>query len=198
MNYSDCIVTGRLILRRFVKEDLDDVFDLMSDKYIAEMAGFMPFKSISTTEKFLHDWENQAFAVTLRESDTVIGIIQTPWSFSSAQAEIGYWLSEEYRGYGYMTEAVEAVKSYLFRHIWWCDEIRIHVYEGNEASCNVAKKCGFFPMFEDYKENVYSPFGKVESELTFSLTRNDYEWKERGTSFFSTNDTLNPYSEAQT
>ncbi len=190
MNYTDCIVTDRLILRRFVKEDKEDVFALMSDPYIAEKAGFKPFKSLKTVQCFMRDWSDDAFAITERSSDTVIGIIQTPCFFWDSRVEIGYWLDEEYRGMGYMTEAVEAVKSYVFENYRWCREMRIYVYEGNDASSNVALKCGFFPMFEAYKKNVFSQFGNVENELAFSMTREDYEWEKRGISYFST-ETLN-------
>ena len=186
MNYTNCIVTDRLILRRFVKEDTKDVFALMSDTYIAEKAGFRPFKSIYSTHMFMRDWRDYAFAITERSSDTVIGIIQTTPFYRYSRMEIGYWLADGYRGQGYMTEAVEAVKSYLFNRERWCNEIIIHVYEGNDASSGVALNCGFFPMPEAYKENVYSRFGKVESELSYSLTRADYEWEQRGQSFYST------------
>jgi RimJ/RimL family protein N-acetyltransferase len=186
MNNSDCITTDRLTLRRFTEEDKEDVFALMSDTYIAEKAGFKPFKSIDEVLRFMRNWEHGAFAVTERGNDTVIGIIQTPRFFWESRVEIGYWLADGYRGLGYMTEAVEAVKSYLFDEMWWCDEIRIYVFDGNDASSKVAQKCGFFPLYDDYKENIYSPFGKVESELAFSMTRGDYEWEKRGVSSFST------------
>ena len=184
MYYNDCIVTNRLILRRFVEEDIEDVFDLMSDEYIAEKAGFRPFTSFGMVKQFMQQWKNEAFVITERSSDNVIGIIQTPCL--DPHPEVGYWLAKEFRGMGYMTEAIEAVVSYLFENIWWCNEIRLHVFEGNEASCNVALKSGFFPVFESYQENVYSPFGKNESMLTFSITRGDYEWKKLGVNHFST------------
>ena len=120
----------------------------------------------------------------------VIGIIQLPCFFWESRVEIGYWLDEDYRGMGYMTEAIEAVKAFVFENFRWCREIRIYVYEGNDASSNVALKCGFFPVYEAYKVNVYSLFGKVESELLYSITRADYEWEKRGLPYFST-DTLN-------
>ncbi len=41
---------------------------------------------------------------------------------------------------------------------------------------NVALKCGFFPDYEGYKENIYSCYGTVESEERFTITRGDYEW----------------------
>ena len=190
MTYSDCIVTDRLILRRFVEEDLEDVFALMSDSYIAEKAGFKPFKSLESVQSFMRNWSDGAYAITERSSDIVIGIIQLPCFFWESRVEIGYWLDEDYRGMGYMTEAIEAVKAFVFENFRWCREIRIYVYEGNDASSNVALKCGFFPVYEAYKENVYSLFGKVESELLYSITRADYEWEKRGLPYFST-DTLN-------
>ena len=98
---------------------------------------------------------------------------------------IGYCLAEEYRGRGYMTEVVEAVKEMLF-DIWWCDEIMLYVYVGNEASRNVALKCGLRPKYEEYKDCVYNPYGRVESEECFSMTRGDYEWERRGEPFYST------------
>ncbi len=35
-----------------------------------------------------------------------------------------------------------------------------YVYCGNEASRNVALKCGFFPKWEAYKETVNSGYGR--------------------------------------
>jgi len=185
MSFRDCIVTERLILRRFDEGDEEDVLALMSDDYICKWIGFRPFTSLDQTREFMDNWRFLAYAITERESDTVIGIIQIPrtgWD----RAEIGYLLSAEYCGLGYMTETVQAVKAYLFDEYWWCDEIGIHVYSGNDASCNVALKCGFYPQYEDYRECIYSPYGRAESEEFFLITRGDYEWERRGKTFYST------------
>ena len=85
-----------------------------------------------------------------------------------------------------MTEAVKAVKAYFFEETRWCNEMGIYVYCGNEASRNVALKCGFFPKYEAYRDCVYSHYGRVESEEYFTITRGDYEWERRGKSFYST------------
>lgn len=185
MNNSDCIVTERLVLRRFAEGDEQAVFALMSDPYICEMAGIKTFESLDMTRKFMQAWRHGAYAITERGSDTVIGVIQVVCNWWEDRVELGYWLAEEYRGRGYMTEAVEAMKEYVFEEMFF-DEIRIYVFSGNEASSKVALKCGFFPKYDAYKENVYSPFGKVESEECFTITRGDYEWERRGNSFYST------------
>ena len=181
----DSIKTERLVLRPFEEGDAEDVFAMMSDDYICRMAGIKPFKSIDEAKDFMASWEFEAYAMTEKGCDTVIGIIQTPGFWWRRASGIGYWLAAEYRGRGYMTEAIEAVKERLFKD-WWCDEILLYVFVGNEASRNVALKCGFRPKYEAYKESVYSPYGTVESEECFSITRGDYEWEQRGEEFYST------------
>jgi len=180
MNFTNCIVTDRLILRPFAKGDEQDVLDIMSDHFTARCAGFKPFTKISEAERFIRSWRNGGYAITERSSDSVIGIIQLPvrydWKTHTRKTFIGYWLAEEYRGKGYMTEAVEAMKEYVFDSTW-SDEMELYVYCGNEASRNVALKCGFFPKWEAFKENVYSGYGRVESEEIFNLTRGDFEWQ---------------------
>lgn len=185
MSFRDCIVTERLILRRFDEGDAEEVFALLSDDYICKWFGVSPFKSLAQTRAFMADWHDGAFAITERGSDKVIGLMQTPRT-GWFRAEIGYLLSAEYRGLGYMTEAVEAVKAYLFEEKYWCEEIRIYVFSGNDASQNVALKCGFYPKYEAYRDCIYSPYGRAESEECFSITRGDYEWQRRGVSFYST------------
>lgn len=184
MNVSNCILTDRLILRPFVKGDEEDLLALMSEEYTARKAGFKPMTTISDAASFMRSWRRECYAITERDSDSVIGVIQTPIGWDGT-ASIGYWLDEEHRGKGYMTEAVEAVKEYIFDHTW-ADKIEIYVYCGNDASRNVALKCGFYPDFSQYKENTYSRFGTVESEERFNLTRDDFEWEQSGMSVFST------------
>ena len=57
-------------------------------------------------------------------------------------AEIGYWLGEEYWNRGITTEAVIAVTDYAFRTL---EMTRVHaeVFEWNTASMHVLEKAGF-------------------------------------------------------
>ena len=184
MNVSNCILTDRLILRPFVGGDEDDLLAIMSDEDTARKAGFKPMSNIYEAARFMRSWRTECYAITERDNDSVIGVIQTPLGWNG-KAFIGYWLDKEHRGKGYMTEAVQAVKEYLFDHTW-ADEIELYVYCGNDASRNVAIKCGFYPDFSQYKENTYSLFGTVESEERFYITRVDFEWEKSGMSEFST------------
>lgn len=101
-------------------------------------------------------------------------------SVEEAERFINTW---RYEGYA-VTEAVEAVKAHIF-NTTCLNEIELYVYCGNEASRNVALKCGFFPDYSRYKENVRSEYGTIESEERFTITRGDFEWEQMGCSTFS-------------
>jgi RimJ/RimL family protein N-acetyltransferase len=181
----DQFTTDRLILRRFKEEDLHDVFALMSDDFTCRMAGMPVFKTLERTKKFMDNWADGAYAITEKGGDKVIGIIQTPIFWWDHCAHLGYWLMEGYRGKGYMTEAVQAMTEF-FLDEWWCDEVHIYIFVGNDASKKVAIKCGFYPKYDAYKDAVYSPYGTVESEECFVKTAGDQTWERRGEDFFST------------
>jgi RimJ/RimL family protein N-acetyltransferase len=171
------------------EEDVEELFTLMSDDYTARRAGFKPFTTKERTLVFMKNWKRDSYIITERCSDNVIGLVQTPYFFMGHRNDIveyGYWLAEEHRGKGYMTEAIEALKEYFFETDCCVGEQRIHIFSGNEASKKVALKCGFYPMYEAYVENVYNRYGTVESEECFSILREDYEWQKRGVDFYST------------
>ena len=194
MMNTDCIVTERLILRKLTEKDAKDVLALMSDDYTARMAGFRPISSIEEAIAFIDEWKGEySFAVTERSDDRVIGIIQTEvlmglgyFDLRTDFVELGYLLSAEHRGKGYMTEVIGALKEFFFEHYEKVGELQAHIFCGNEASRKVALKCGFRPIYEEYRENVHSPYGTVESEETFSILKEDYEWEKRGVPFYST------------
>ena len=186
---SDFILTERLVLRRFKEDDVEDVFAQMSDDYICRMAGIPTFKTPERAWDFMYDWWGNAYAITERGGDDkVIGIIQLPVDLFNRRVKFGYWLAAEYRGKGYMSEVVETLVERIFEDegMSWCKAIEIDVFLGNEASRNVALKCGFFPQYEEFKECVYSYYGSVESEECFLITRGDYEWRLRGEASYST------------
>ena len=193
MMNTDCIVTERLILRKLTEKDAKDVLALMSADYTARMAGFRPISSIEEAIAFIDRWKGESSVITKRSDDRVIGIIQTVvlmglgyFDLRTDFVELGYLLSAEHRGKGYMTEVIGALKEFFFEHYEKVGELQAHIFCGNEASRRVALKCGFRPMYEEYRENVHSPYGTVESEETFSILKEDYEWEKRGVPFYST------------
>ena len=85
-------------------------------------------------------------------------------------AELGYWLGEEYWGQGYITHAIEQMIQYAFNS-FDIDRIYAKPFGSNIASQRVLEKTGF--VLEAhlsktiFKNNVY------EDELIYAVRRSD-------------------------
>jgi len=86
--------------------------------------------------------------------------------------EIGYWISSEVAGNGYMTEALGILEKELFDNFDF-NRIRIKCDERNVVSAAVAKKCGY-TLEGKMREDAYSEyFGDFRNTLLFSKLRSD-------------------------
>jgi ribosomal-protein-alanine N-acetyltransferase len=149
------IETKRLILRPFVRTDLDDFFEYASVEGTGEMAGWHHHQDKQKSQEILDLFisEDKTFAVCLKETGKVIGSLGVEkygmedklTEFDGYRGrEIGYVLSRDYWGQGLMTEAVRAVIDYLFNE---CDLdfLTCGYYDFNNRSRRVQEKCGFRP-----------------------------------------------------
>lgn len=174
------IETERLVLRELTFSDAKDIYDVLTEEGVARWLGMKPVSSVEEAWDFLERFIDSIFVdmygITEKGSDKVIGIVQIADRWYRRKS-LGYCLAAKYRGKGYMTEMVRAVVQYLFEDTPWLNAILIEVFDGNEASERVARKCGFF--FDGMKMDVLSPYGNVEDERHFSLTVGDYEWAKR-------------------
>ncbi len=83
-------------------------------------------------------------------------------------AEIGYWLSEEYWGKGIMTKAINEILVYGWKHLE-IDRVVAIVFGTNIGSIKVAEKCGF--QLEGTLSKTIYKFGKYEDELIYGIRR---------------------------
>lgn len=83
-------------------------------------------------------------------------------------AEIGYWLGEEHRGKGIMSEAVRELTEYAFSNF---DLVRIYasVFESNVASMRVLEKAGY--SFEARLRKNITKNGQTFDDLIYSVVR---------------------------
>lgn len=99
--------TERLILRPFVKEDLDDFYAYASVEGVGEMAGWKHHASKEETQKILDMFieSNQVFAIYHKEDQKVIGSLEIKkygreealTEFATYQGrELGFVLSKDY------------------------------------------------------------------------------------------------------
>jgi len=144
------IKTERLVLRNFTLDDLNDFYEYAKVPGVGEMAGWLHHQSIEESKKILKmfiEGKNQ-FAITL--NGKVIGSLgiekYNEEDFTELKdykaREIGYTLSKDYWGYGYMPEAVKAVIKYFFDNNI-CDAFACRHHIINHQSQRVIEKCGF-------------------------------------------------------
>ena len=160
------LVNEKLILRNWKVSDIDDFHEISSNKKVSDLAGFRlkssKEDSFNNLERFIavsddSKWEvslkelNQLvfWAIELKEVNKAIGWIElceATWKpdnegFKYAK-EIGFVLSEEYWGKGFMPEAIKTVLNYLFNEEE-IDAVVCSHFIDNCQSEKAMKKCGF-------------------------------------------------------
>ena len=106
--------TERLILRRYKKEDLQDLFEYLSDKDVVE---YEPYKTMTFDEaKENLEWRigmEEMIAVELKSSHKMIGNVYLgKRDFDSL--EMGYVFNRNYWGKGYAAESCKALIQQAF------------------------------------------------------------------------------------
>ena len=177
------IGTPRLVIRPLNEEDVPNIYGIMSDYETASKTGFKPLSSTSEAEGFFRESirSGSAYGMTLKDKPSdIFGIIlltpeelETGAGACTETVEIGYFMRADMRGNGYMPEAVDAVKAYLF-NITGVDKLIISLMPENNASRRVVEKCGF--TFDDLVTEAgrNRATGKLEDLEYYSLSRTDY------------------------
>lgn len=144
--------TERLILRRYKKEDLQDLFECLSDKDVVE---YEPYKTMTFDEaKENLEWRigtDEMIAVELKSSHKMIGNVYLGKRDFEA-LEIGYVFNRNYWGSGYAAESCKALIQQAFsngvhRIYAECDPL-------NENSWKLLESLGF-RREAHFRRNVY-------------------------------------------
>ena len=149
------IFTERLILRPFIQTDLDDFYEYASVEGVGEMAGWKHHENKEKSQEILNTFiaQDKVFAIVEKVSGKVIGSLGVEeyglegalTEFSNYYGrELGFVLSKQHWGKGYMPEAVNAVVNYLFNELD-LDFLTCGYYNFNTQSKRVQEKCGFVP-----------------------------------------------------
>ncbi|MCI2068757.1 MAG: GNAT family N-acetyltransferase [Bacilli bacterium] len=176
----DVIKTPRLVLRPFKKTDLNDFYEYASVKDVGEAAGWPHHKSKEESAEILNSFifDPDESGIVLKETGKLIGSIGLH-QYSDAKdfpdrksIEIGYVLSKDYWGHGYMTEACKALIDYLFTKKDY-QMIFICHYLGNNRSERVIVKCGL-TYYKTIKKKHVIFLDEYRDELCFYLKKEDY------------------------
>ena len=143
------IETPRLVLRQLTAADSGDLLAFLGDYDTAWWADLPRFKDLDEVEDFI-EWGNllfngEQYGICEKGSDRVVGLLQVSQFGTPGRVrerELGYILSKDFRGRGYMTEAVRAVCERLFSD-GFVEEVSLEVLPFNLPSQGVARRCGF-------------------------------------------------------
>lgn len=181
LNERKVLLSERLILRPWFAEDADALSAFISDPETGPPAGWPALPGAEVSGLMIQEALSLPgmYAVTLKASGALIGGIGLTFESrpglymgaSGSEAEIGYSLGKEYRGHGYIDEALRLVTDYGF-HTLRLKKIWSGCYVENASSRRVLEKNGF--RYDHTEENQELLLLKeTRTEDFYSLSEKD-------------------------
>ncbi len=145
--------TERCFIRELTKEDMPVLYDILTEK---EVAQFLP-KKFGTREEELEKlvayasyvysfYEYGYWGVFFKDTGELIG--RAGFKEGSWPLEVGYVIKYAFWGKGFATEILSELLVYGKEELG-CEEFLVRIEEQNKASLKVAKKCGFCEIMEE-------------------------------------------------
>lgn len=167
------LTTERLSLRPFDLKDADDVFEYSKNEVVGKMAGWKAHANIGETIEVMNAiFLNQETMFAIEYEGKVIGsagFIPDMMRQNQQCLMLGYALSEDYWGRGFMTECCKALIDYAFKSLN-INTISVTCYSDNPLSERVIEKCGF-----EYEGTLHDAEimydGEVKDKKCFYLTK---------------------------
>lgn len=174
------IRTERLLLRRPTLKDARDLFEYARDPEVARFITWKPHKSIKDSKKAIL-WMDEQYAggraitwgLIHPENARLIGTCGYVALYpNDERAEIGYAMSREYWGKGYMTEAVRAVLKFGFENMK-LNRVEAKTNLENAVSSRLLEKVGM--TYEGILRQYTFCKGQHLDLKMYSLLRSEYQ-----------------------
>jgi len=176
------IETGRLLLRRFVMNDANEIFrEWASYDSVTKYLTWEKHKSISETKTFLmnaisgYERANKyVWGIVLKEEEILIGSIAADITDERSKvAKVGYCLGERFWNLGYGTEALRAVNDYMFYDVN-VNRIEAQHSVNNPASGRVMQKAGMIKEGTSPQKYITGG-GEYQDSDFYGLIKDDFE-----------------------
>jgi ribosomal-protein-alanine N-acetyltransferase len=173
------IETDRLILKKIEVKDATSILNIFSNEEVMKYYGQFPIKSIEEAKSLITIFDENLknnkgirWGILLKEENRIIGTCgYHNWNKKHSRAEIGYELSMDSWGKGYIKEALGAIIGYGYE-VMNLNRIEAVVYPENKASIKSLINQGF------KKEGVleeYAFFRNAYQDLImFSLLKKNW------------------------
>lgn len=178
--------TERLILRKLVLEDAQDIFEYASDDQVTQYMTWNSHKSIEETLGFINYTlgryerdEGGEWGITLKETGKLVGCTGiVNYDRNNKRLELGYVLARPYWGRGIMPEAVKRVIQFVFEEMG-INRIECYHYLPNEKSGRVMQKAGM--TFEGIAREKYFIKERFWDVKQYAILKRDWEKKKLNT-----------------
>ncbi len=175
------IESERLLLRGREPEDAEAIFRYASDPDVTPYMAWEPSRSLADVWDFLdgvtaHNYEQEEldYALALRSApEVLIGGVGVYWHPKQHRVmELGYVLSKDHWGQGYVPEAARALIQYAFRTT---PVARIYapIFAENSKSRRAAEKIGL--RFEGVLRSAVEFRGQRRDEAIYAILRDENE-----------------------
>lgn len=181
------IETARLVLRQWRRADAPMMWALLKEHW-QDLGDPSWELGIADTDPEEHqvspsgvrdepetDW---VYAIRPRSTGLTIGSIGLHRRRHGSGLELGYWLIASSRGYGFASEAVDAVLTLAFEQPA-LDDVQICCDRRNLASAAVARRLGFSQIAEHEPETA--PSAASPDTMLWQITRETRARREPGT-----------------
>lgn len=173
--------TERLILRRFVKEDAEAMFNnWANDSEVTKHMTWTPHGDISLTKLLIDNWindysknNNYNWVIELKEEKTIIGSISVVnINETIEEITVGYCLGKKWWRQGYTSEALSRLIKFFF------EEVEVNRIEAqhsifNPNSGKVMQKCGM--KYEGtLLQKGRNGTGQIVDMVSYAILRKDY------------------------
>ncbi len=170
------IQTERLVLRALRDTDAPTVKKLAGNPNVSKTTRNIPFpyedgmaESWIESTRAANTGKSLAYAIELKEEGILIGSIGL-MEINNSQAELGYWIGEQYWANGYCTEATKALIKFAFESLE-LNKVIAEYLTSNVASGKVMEKSGMSYIGTTRKE--CRP-GEVDSVETYEINNSKY------------------------
>ena len=178
--YFPALQTDRLVLRSLTMEDADFIFHHFRDpsvtQYLMDEPPVADYAEAQAIISFYLEPEGKTqnrWGIVRREDNRLIGTCgYHKWMKANFRAEIGYDLSPDCWGQGYMAEALHAMIRNGFERME-LNRVEALVYVGNSRSLQLLRKLGF--KQEGLLRDYFCLDGKFYDHYLFALLRREWE-----------------------
>ena len=175
------ISTPRIVLRWISEDDIDSLYEIFSNRHVMRYWSSEPLADREAAADLQREIaggnENETmfkWGLALRDSNTVIGTTTLfNLNLDNGRAELGYAMSHEHWGKGYMNEALKALVSHAFE-VMDLRRLEADVDPRNAASIRLLEKLGF--QREGFLRERWHVNGEIQDAFFYGLLR--HEWRK--------------------